>query len=108
MKTIIIITVLLLSGCGLKNEKQNSAKVILPNYNHSTSGRLSYQRKLQTIAKIKKDEAIKIAKRSCTKSELSSTKLRHHNSKLFYEIRGENCFVKIDAMSGRVIYKDNS
>jgi uncharacterized protein YceK len=50
-KILITITIsLLISGCNTKSQNRES-RILLPNYNHSMSGKLRYERKLKRVQK---------------------------------------------------------
>jgi len=105
--TITIAILFIVSGCSLKKEQAKSIS-ILPNYSHSLSGKLRYKQRLEKIAKINRYEALNIAKKSCNQQEIFMVKLRNHNSQIFYDIRAKECFVRVDAMSGKVIIKEEN
>ena len=76
----------------------------LRTYNHKLSLKLKKQRALRQLAKIKYEEARKIAFSYC-KEDIISHRLRHKGQLLFYRSYTENCKVEINALDGALISK---
>jgi len=80
----------------------------LRNYNHTFSGKLRHKRALQKIATVKEEEAKEIALNACNqeKKSIESIKLAHHSDRIFYRISMDGCKLKIDALDGSIISKE--
>ena len=76
----------------------------LHTYNHKTSLKLKKQIWLQQLARIKYEEAKKMAASYC-KENVISHKLTHKGQLLFYRSYTKNCKVEINALDGSVISK---
>jgi uncharacterized membrane protein YkoI len=76
----------------------------LRTYNHKLSLKLKKQSQLRQLAKIKYEEARKIAA-SCCKEDVISHRLTHKGQLLFYRIYTENCEIEINALDGSIISK---
>jgi hypothetical protein len=102
MKRLLSITLLLSTFQAQELTPSQMSKI--RNYSHSFSGKLRYQQRLKHIATIKLDKAEQLAKEACRES-IEYSKLRYHDSRLFYVIYMSNCYVKIDALDGSIMEK---
>jgi len=76
----------------------------LHTYNHKLSLKLKKKKQLKQLAKIKYEEAQKIAATYC-KEDVISHRLTHKGQLLFYRSYTENCEVEINALDGALISK---
>lgn len=74
-------------------------------YNHKPSVKLAQQRKLKSLARINKKEAISIAVSIC-KEDVTINKLTHRGQLLFYRIYAKDCKIEINALDGAIISKE--
>ena len=67
--------------------------------------KIKYQRLLKRTAKIEKDQAKAIAQKACG-AEVSLVKLKKHSRRLFYRINIAKCSLKVDALDGSIMSKE--
>ena len=101
MKPISLLLVVVL---GVLNAQELTVSQLAKtrNYNHSFSGKLRYQQRLQKMTKITKEQAEKLAQEQC-KEEMHFSKLSVRHKRLFYRFSSKNCYIKIDALDGSVV-----
>ncbi len=104
MKTIAVVTLGLLLSVGALTAQELTLSQLAKtrNYNHSVSGKIRYQQRLQKMTKISKEEAEKLAKEQC-KEEMHFSKLSVRHKRLFYRFSSKNCYIKIDALDGSLV-----
>jgi len=88
--------------CALEAQTLLDPSVQLQNYNHKLALKLKHKQKLQSLAKISTDEAVKMAEALCREKVLSSS-IRHQGRLLYYMLHTPNCTVKINALDGQKI-----
>ena len=76
----------------------------LHTYNHKPSIKLKKQRELRSLAKVKQQEALKIAASLCDQ-EVTSYKLTHRRQLLLYRVYTQAYKIEINALDGAVISK---
>ena len=76
----------------------------LRTYNHKPTIKLQKKRQLQSLAKIKQNEAQDIAVSLCAQN-VTSSKLKHRGQLLYYRIYTENCKIEINALDGAIVSK---
>lgn len=103
MKTLLFI--LLLSLISTANT-QLKVDITTPlrTYNHKPSIKLKKQRELRSLAKIKRNEASKIAVSLCDQ-DVKSYKLTHRGQLLLYRVYTNNFKIEINALDGAIISK---
>ena len=67
--------------------------------------KIKYQRLLKRTAKIEQNQAKAIAQKACG-GEVSFVKLKKHGRRLFYRIKIAKCSLKIDALDGSIMSKE--
>ena len=81
-----------------------SSMTPLRTYNHKPTIKLQKKRQLQSLAKIKQNDAQEIALSLCAQN-LTSSKLTHRGQLLYYRIYTENCKIEINALDGAIVSK---
>lgn len=106
MKTLVAI--LLFSTLCISNDKPALVEsgIQLKNYNHRPSVKMQHKLKLKRLAKITKLEAKKITQKSCDEAVVYQ-RLTHKGQLLFYINMTKHCAVKINALDGSIISKEN-
>lgn len=82
-----------------------SEQQTLKTYNHRPSLKKTVERRMQRLAKVSKDEAIKIASLYCT-SENINPKLAHKKRYLFYYVDTKSCQLYINALDGSLLSEE--
>jgi len=103
MKALLYIIVFSVMGSA-NTQLMVDSTIQLRTYNHKLSLKLKKKRLLRQLAKIKKEEARKIAVSHC-KEEVISLRLTHKGQLLFYRSYTENCKIEINALDGAIISK---
>ena len=97
---IIIFSIIVSANTQLKVDSMTP----LRSYNHKLTVKLQKQRQLRSLAKVKQDEAEKMAADLCDQ-KVRSYKLTHRGQLLFHRIYTDDCKVEINALDGSIISK---
>ena len=103
MKALLYIIVFSIMGSA-NTQLMVDSTIALRTYNHKLSLKLKKQRQLRQLAKIKHEEARKMAASHC-KEDVISHRLTHKGQLLFYRSYTENCEIEINALDGAIISK---
>ena len=103
MKTLLF-TILLSVIISANTQQKVSSMTPLRTYNHKPTVKLQKKWQLQSLAKIKENEAQEIAVSHCTQN-VTSSKLKHRGQLLYYRIYTENCKIEINALDGAIVSK---
>ncbi len=103
MKALLYIIVFSVMGSA-NTQLMVDSTIPLRTYNYKLSLKLKKQKLLRQLAKIKYEEARKMAASHC-KEKVTSHRLTHKGQLLFYRIYTENCEIEINALDGAIISK---
>ncbi len=106
MKTLVAILLFSVMGTSNNDPILVESSTPLKNYNHRPSVKLHHKLKLQRLADITRLEAKKISEKICNESVVHQ-KLTHKGQLLFYINTTKHCAVKINALDGSIILKEN-
>lgn len=74
-------------------------------HNHSLLSKIKYQRLLRSVATLNKEDAHAIAKKA-SKEEVAYSQLKKHSRRLFYVVSTKSYKIKIDALDGSIMSKE--
>ncbi|WP_353662347.1 PepSY domain-containing protein [Hydrogenimonas sp. SS33] len=77
------------------------------NSNHRPTIRLQKERTMQELVRIDRSQARKIAREKCPDAGIEKIELRHRNRLIYWQVTTPACRLKIDAVSGSIIEKEN-
>jgi uncharacterized membrane protein YkoI len=103
MKTLLF-TILFSVIVSASTQQKVSGMTPLRTYNHKPTVKLQKKWQLQSLAKIKENEAQEIAASLCAQN-VTSSKLKHRGQLLYYRIYTENCKIEINALDGAIVSK---